>query len=64
MSKVWNITCECGYDLDFKTIREARKEAAQHKTHNEDGKVYIDQIDTEGNAGNGSDYQTGKSIIV
>lgn len=60
--KVWNITCECGYDSDFRTLKDARYEAAGHVTHNADKQVFIDRVETEGDAeGN---YQTGKSVIV
>lgn len=62
--KVWNITCECGHDEDHRTLKAARKEAKKHLTHNADGVVYIDKVETDGSAGNGSDYQTGISVIV
>lgn len=60
--KVYNITCECGHDHDYSTLREAKSEAKKHLSHNPDGKVFIDEVlpdmDSEGN------YQTGKSHII
>ena len=58
--RVWNITCECGYDLDHPTLAEARRQGRKHLTHNEDGAVYLDQVNT--NPAEFEDYQTGKSI--
>lgn len=65
----WNITCACGMDTDFGTIREARREAKKHLEHDKTDflctgqyRVFIDQVNTEGDEeGN---YQTGKTVIV
>lgn len=62
MAKRWNITCECGYDSDYRTLKDARYEAAGHLKHNADGKVFIDQVETE--PGDFEDYQTGRSVVV
>lgn len=60
--KVWNITCNCGFDTDFQKLSEAKREAKKHITHNEDKKVYIDQVETDPDPF--EDYQTGKNVIV
>lgn len=59
---VWNITCICGHDVDYGTATEARKCAKNHITCNDDGVVYIDQVQTE--PGDFEDYQTGRSIKI
>lgn len=60
--RVFNITCECGYDNDFEKLSSAKVEARKHKKHYDDGRVFINEVltdmDSEGN------YQTGKYIIV
>jgi hypothetical protein len=60
--KVWNITCACGFDHDFPTLRAAREDAAAHTTHNADGLVFIDQVETSPAAF--EDHQTGRYVTV
>jgi hypothetical protein len=60
--KVWNITCECGFDSDFIQLGEAKLEARSHISHNRDNKVFIEYIETAGDIeGN---YLQSKTVIV
>lgn len=61
--KLWNITCECGFDTDFPSLKNARIEAKKHLGHDKsDGLVYIDQVETD--PAPFEDYRTGRSVIV
>lgn len=61
---VWNLTCECGHDEDFKTLTEAKIHALKHTEHGNNAVegVYIDQVNPDGEV-NG-DYLTGKTVKV
>lgn len=62
MTRVWHILCVCGFDEDILTLKLARREGQKHLGHDADGKVYIDEIDTD--PGPFDDYLTGKSVVL
>lgn len=58
----FNIICKCGLDQDYNSLIEAKTAALDHVNHNEDKKVFVDEINPNGDED--GNYQTGRYWVI